>query len=60
LARNYLKEVISDRVGGIDEADAYRQAVNAETSALRNYAKILREYEECLKQQEQRSKGQGA
>jgi len=60
FAQSYVKEVLTDRLGGSDGDYAYRHAVRAETKALRNYAVVLREYEECLRRQGRRSKGQGA
>jgi hypothetical protein len=43
FARNYLKEVQADSMGGPDGHFAYHYAIRAETEALREYARILRE-----------------
>ena len=49
FARSYLKEVQADAIGGPDGHIAYHYAIRAETEALRDYARILRELHHLLK-----------
>jgi len=60
FAQSYVKEALTDGLGGSDGFYAYRHAVRAETEALRKYTVIMREYEECLRREMERSKEQGA
>ena len=52
FARNFLTEVLKDSPPGViqtsDGTFAYRQAVKAESSALREYARVLRIYHDLV------------
>lgn len=48
FARNYLKEMQADPVGGPDGHFAYHFAIRAEAEALRDYARILRELDRVI------------
>jgi hypothetical protein len=57
FARSYLKEVQADEIQGPDGHFAYHYAIRAETDALREYARVLRELRGVL---EETPKAKGA
>jgi len=57
FARSYLQEVQEEPIGGPDGHFAYHYAIRAETEALREYARILRELRRVL---EESPKAKGA
>jgi hypothetical protein len=47
-ARDNLKQVIAERLGGPDGSYAYHQAVRRENAALQDFAQVLREYRDSV------------
>jgi len=47
-ARDHLKQVAAEQVGGPDGSYAYDQAIKRENAALRDVAQLLREYKDWV------------